>query len=29
MALLCCAAFPIIWSLHIALSQDLSRSTSR
>jgi MFS transporter, PPP family, 3-phenylpropionic acid transporter len=28
-ALLCCAAFPIIWSLHIALSQDLSRSTSR
>ena len=28
MALLCCAAFPIIWSLHTALSQDLSRSTS-
>jgi PPP family 3-phenylpropionic acid transporter len=29
MALLCCAAFPIIWSLHIALSQGLNRSTSR
>ena len=28
MALLCCSAFPIIWSLHIALSQDLRRSTS-
>jgi PPP family 3-phenylpropionic acid transporter len=29
MALLCCLAFPIIWSLHMALSQDLGRSTSR
>jgi MFS transporter, PPP family, 3-phenylpropionic acid transporter len=29
MALLCCLAFPIIWSLHMALSQDLRRSTSR
>ena len=28
MALLCCLAFPIIWSLHMALSQDLRRSTS-
>ena len=28
MALLCCAAFPIIWSLHVALSQNLNRSTS-
>ena len=28
MALLCCAAFPIIWSLHTALSH-LNRSTSR
>jgi len=26
MAFLCCLALPIIWSLHIALSQDLSRS---
>ena len=25
MALLCCAAFPIIWSLHVALSQNLNR----
>src|SRR4029077_18517750 len=25
MALLCCLAFPIIWSLHMALSQDLRR----
>jgi PPP family 3-phenylpropionic acid transporter len=29
MALLCCLAFPTIWSLHMALSQDLGRSTSR
>ena len=29
MAFLCCLALPIILSLHIALSQDLSRSTSR
>src|SRR6185312_4131798 len=29
MALLCSLAFPIIWSLHTALSQDLGRSTSR
>jgi MFS transporter, PPP family, 3-phenylpropionic acid transporter len=28
MALLCCAAFPIIWSLHVALSQNLNRSTT-
>jgi MFS transporter, PPP family, 3-phenylpropionic acid transporter len=28
-ALLCCVAFPIIWSLHMALSQGLRRSTSR
>jgi PPP family 3-phenylpropionic acid transporter len=27
MALLCCLAFPIIWSLHMALSQELRRST--
>ena len=25
MALLCCAALPIIWSLHVALSQNLNR----
>ena len=29
MALLCCLAFPVIWSLHMALSRDLRRSTSR
>ena len=29
MALLCSVAFPIIWSLHMVLSQDLGRSTSR
>ena len=28
MALLSCLAFPIIWSLHMALSRDLRRSTS-
>jgi PPP family 3-phenylpropionic acid transporter len=28
MALLCCAALPIIWSLHVALSQNLNRSTT-